>query len=193
MVTRLGCRKVFDEMKYEMISVIIVYLRAKTKNASLLSAVLCRGWRGRCLGGRRDESPMSEYAVLIFAPSWQAVERKKKSKCRRISGKIRSPLFPPRKKQKNCYCHVTIAKRSRLEVMQGADFVRFDFFILTFLIAGLYSLFCAFSFVAGGVGGHALFFSAGLLQQMSHSHVPIKNKRPVIFCALEFLIFARMS
>lgn len=63
------------------------------------------------------------------------------------------------------------------------------FFILTFLIAGLYSLFCAFSFVAGGVGGHALFFSAGLLQQMSHSHVPIKNKRPPsykFFASLNF-------
>lgn len=72
------------------------------------------------------------------------------------------------------------------EVMQGADLVRFDFFILTFLIAGLYSLFCAFSFVAGGVGGHALFFSAGLLQQMSHSHVPIKNKRPSFFARLNF-------
>ena len=101
--------------------------------------------------------------------------------CMSATGKIRA------------FVEIANCKIVSAEVMQGADLVRFDFFILTFLIAGLYSLFCAFSFVAGGVGGHALFFSAGLLQQMSHSHVPIKNKRPVIFCALEFLIFARMS
>lgn len=44
---------------------------------------------------------------------------------------------------------------------------------------------------SGGGGRHALFFSVGLLRQMSHSHVPIKNNRAVIFCAFEFLIFAQ--
>lgn len=53
---------------------------------------------------------------------------------------------------------------------------------LTFLIADLYSLFCAFSShvavaaAARGADTHrTLFFSAGLLRQMSHSPVPIKN------------------
>lgn len=69
----------------------------------------------------------------------------------------------------------------------------FDFFILIFLIAGLYSLYSAHfhSREAGWAPPffllHALFFSAGLLQQMSHDYVPIKNNSGLaldIFCAL---------
>lgn len=70
---------------------------------------------------------------------------------------------------------------------------KFDFFILIFLIAGLYSLYSAHfhSREAGWAPPffllHALFFSAGLLQQMSHDYVPIKNNSGLaldIFCAL---------
>lgn len=71
--------------------------------------------------------------------------------------------------------------------------------------APVHSLFCAFSSrraersnatvlacTGGGRGKarHALFFSASLLRQMSHSHVPIKNNRccTIIFCAFTYLI-----
>lgn len=96
----------------------------------------------------------------------------------------------------------------------GGAMSHFCIFILAFLIAERpYSLFCAFSSLASGAAGcvgtwggargrstrgwrnegeprRALFFSAGLLRQMSHSHVPIKNNRccAIIFCAFTYLI-----
>lgn len=66
---------------------------------------------------------------------------------------------------------------SRRKDRKNAESARF--FISTFLIAARPVLVILRIFMChegeGADGRHALFFSAGLLRQMSHSHVPIKN------------------
>lgn len=66
---------------------------------------------------------------------------------------------------------------SRRKDRKNAERARF--FISTFLIAARPVLVILRIFMChegeGADGRHALFFSAGLLRQMSHSHVPIKN------------------